>query len=50
MATATQNKNAVNETTERIRDLKKIYDLDHDSRASHRLRERTAARPQKAKK
>ena len=35
---------------ERIRDLKKIYDLDLDSRASHRLRERPAARPQKAKK
>lgn len=33
---------------ERIRDLKKIYDLDLDSRAAHRLREKPQR--QKAKK
>jgi hypothetical protein len=34
---------------ERIRDLKKIYHLDLDSRASHRLRESAPPRKQKAK-
>ena len=34
---------------ERIRDLKKIYHLDFDSRASHRLRETKPPRKSKAK-